>query len=94
MKAAVRVWSESVRREMFKFKVKVILVEPTIYKTGMTDYITMVNHAKQCWDKSDLEVRTAYEQINLDFVVAMFEVIFQHIIRLILIFSLVNLSVS
>lgn len=73
-KAAVRVVTETMRREMFAFGVNVILFEPTVFSTSMTDYARIMQDAQKHWTASDLEVRQAYGQQNFDFFMLLIKV--------------------
>ncbi|CAG2210749.1 unnamed protein product [Mytilus edulis] len=63
-------FSECLRREMKKFNVKVITIEPSMYKTNITDENVIIAQNKELWEKCPDEIKNAYgEHYFNDFLV-------------------------
>ncbi|XP_076073094.1 17-beta-hydroxysteroid dehydrogenase type 6-like [Mytilus galloprovincialis] len=63
-------FSECLRREMNKFNVKVITIEPSMYKTNITDENVIIAQNKEIWEKCPDEIKNAYgEHYFNDFLV-------------------------
>ncbi|KAI1299975.1 17-beta-hydroxysteroid dehydrogenase type 6 [Halotydeus destructor] len=67
-KAAVRIMTDCFRAELSIFGIKVILVEPAVFKTGITNYGTMVSMMNGSWDRSEQHVKDSYGKPLIDFV--------------------------
>ncbi|XP_018425094.1 PREDICTED: retinol dehydrogenase 16-like [Nanorana parkeri] len=61
-KYGVESFSDSLRREMIPFGVKVSIIEPGYFRTGMCDPNHFLENVKRCWEKSPDEVRKTYGQ--------------------------------
>ncbi|KAL8584265.1 hypothetical protein ACOMHN_034950 [Nucella lapillus] len=59
-KFAVIGFSDSLRREMGKFGVKVITIEPTLYRTAIADPESLTRQNSQMWVSAPEEVRHDY----------------------------------
>jgi len=59
-KHAVRSMTDGLRQELHKFKIKSILVEPTLYKTPIANIETLVNKFNECYDRTDKKVLAEY----------------------------------
>ncbi|XP_076458567.1 short-chain dehydrogenase/reductase family 9C member 7-like [Babylonia areolata] len=64
-KFAVVGFSDSLRREMFKFGVKVITIEPSLYRTALSDVDTLTRQNHQMWAETSQEVRHHYGDVYL-----------------------------
>ncbi|XP_052070486.1 17-beta-hydroxysteroid dehydrogenase type 6-like isoform X1 [Mytilus californianus] len=53
-------FSECLRREMKKFNVKVITIEPSMYKTSITDENVLIAQNQELWEKCPDEIKNAY----------------------------------
>ena len=53
-------FSDQLRREMHKFDIKVLTIEPGLFRTPMTSDSYMQNLVKQAWDQTDESVRNSY----------------------------------
>lgn len=59
-KHATLAFTECLRREMFKFGVKVISVEPFFYRTNIVHRDARTNAATKAWTATDVSIRSAY----------------------------------
>ncbi|KAK7113360.1 short-chain dehydrogenase/reductase family 9C member 7-like [Littorina saxatilis] len=59
-KFAVVGFSDSLRREMFKFGVKVITIEPSLYKTAISNEEALTRQNAKMWGETSQEVRHEY----------------------------------
>ncbi|KAM9321188.1 retinol dehydrogenase 7-like [Gastrophryne carolinensis] len=59
-KYGVESFSDSLRREMRPFGVKVCIIEPGFFSTRITDAGVLKADLKRCWEKTTEEVRAAY----------------------------------
>jgi len=59
-KFAVRSFSDGLRREMEKFGVKVVTIEPNLYRTNIMDVDLLSKSIDQIWEKTDVKVRDDY----------------------------------
>jgi len=59
-KYASLAFTEGLRREMTKFEVKVISIEPYFFQTKMTDEEAIIKQIDLLWSKTEPEVRAAY----------------------------------
>ncbi|PVD38343.1 hypothetical protein C0Q70_00956 [Pomacea canaliculata] len=53
-------FSDSLRREMIKFGVKVITIEPTLYRTALSDCDALTRQNERMWNMASEEVRHDY----------------------------------
>lgn len=69
-KAAVRTFSDGLRREMYQHKVKVVLIEPMMYQTNITNADTLVAQLDRVWRQTQPEVVQDYggEQFKATFI--------------------------
>ncbi|XP_006165691.1 17-beta-hydroxysteroid dehydrogenase type 6 [Tupaia chinensis] len=65
-KYGVEAFSDVLRRELHHFRVKVSIIEPGYFKTGMTDIQTCLDRAKQAWEEAPAHVKEAYGQQYFD----------------------------
>ncbi|KAI1280343.1 Short-chain dehydrogenase/reductase family 9C member 7 [Halotydeus destructor] len=63
-KFAVRAFGDGLRREMKGFDVYVSVIEPTFYKTAISDETLAVNQMNKFWEQSPTEVQKAYGHIH------------------------------
>ncbi|XP_072264000.1 17-beta-hydroxysteroid dehydrogenase type 6-like [Pyxicephalus adspersus] len=61
-KYGVQSFSDSLRREMAHFGVKVSIIEPGYFRTEMSDCKHFLEHVRKSWEKSPDEVRKSYGQ--------------------------------
>ena len=59
-KHALVAFCDTLRREISRFKVKVISIEPAFFRTNITDTKSIVKQMKQNWDQSSDEVKSSY----------------------------------
>lgn len=59
-KHATLAFTECLRREMFKFGVKVISVEPFFYRTNIVDRDVCFSSATKAWKETNESIRSAY----------------------------------
>ena len=59
-KFSVRAFSDGLRRELAGHQVKVIALEPNLYRTSITDYDILVKSIDSIWDQTDDEVKQFY----------------------------------
>lgn len=59
-KHATLAFTECLRREMFKFKVRVISIEPFFYKTNIVDTERCLKSALNAWENTDASIRADY----------------------------------
>ncbi|KAM6307949.1 retinol dehydrogenase 5 [Podargus strigoides] len=59
-KYCLEAFSDSLRRDMYHFGVKVILVEPGFFKTAATDLESIEGALRQRWDRLAPETRLSY----------------------------------
>ena len=59
-KHATLAFTECLRREMFKFGVKVISIEPFFYRTNIVGKDVCTNAATRAWKATDVSIRSAY----------------------------------
>jgi NAD(P)-dependent dehydrogenase (short-subunit alcohol dehydrogenase family) len=60
-KYAVRAFSDGLRREMVRFGIKVITIEPNLYRTAsFSDQNLLHNSIDQIWSQTDEEVKFDY----------------------------------
>uniref|UniRef100_A0A7N4PP90 Retinol dehydrogenase 16 n=1 Tax=Sarcophilus harrisii TaxID=9305 RepID=A0A7N4PP90_SARHA len=65
-KYGVEAFSDSLRRELYHFGVKVAMVEPGFFKTNITNEKIFSQSYHKLWDRLDPEVRQCYGQKFLD----------------------------
>lgn len=65
-KAAVYSFSESLRRELRKWQIKVVIIEPGSFKTDFTSATNLENIIKNCWSLTHDNVKQIYGQQYLD----------------------------
>ncbi|XP_053410719.1 retinol dehydrogenase 16-like isoform X2 [Nycticebus coucang] len=61
-KYGVEAFSDSLRRELAHFGVKVAVIEPGYFKTGMTNTERVLQMAQKNWDKASPEIKEIYGQ--------------------------------
>ncbi|KAM6216402.1 retinol dehydrogenase 16-like [Rhynchocyon petersi] len=59
-KYGVEAFSDSLRRELASFGVKVAVIEPGLFKTSMTHSDRLLRNILETWDQSSSEVKEAY----------------------------------
>ncbi|XP_034959772.1 retinol dehydrogenase 5 isoform X1 [Zootoca vivipara] len=59
-KYTVEAFSDSLRRDMYHFGVKVSIVEPGFFKTAVTNLETIEASLRQLWDRMSPETRQSY----------------------------------
>ncbi|XP_018425098.1 PREDICTED: retinol dehydrogenase 16-like [Nanorana parkeri] len=59
-KYGIESFSDSLRREMYRFGVKVCIIEPGFFSTQITSTDLHKENIKRCWEKSSEEIREAY----------------------------------
>ncbi|KAG8541429.1 hypothetical protein GDO81_029082 [Engystomops pustulosus] len=59
-KYGIESFSDSLRREMLPFGVKVSIIEPGFFKTGLTNTQSQKQNVKRIWEKAPEEVRESY----------------------------------
>lgn len=59
-KYGVEAFSDSLRRELSHFRVKVAIIEPGYFLTGMSSSDRLLANAKMIWDQASSEVREIY----------------------------------
>uniref|UniRef100_A0A8C2LJP5 Retinol dehydrogenase 16 n=2 Tax=Cricetulus griseus TaxID=10029 RepID=A0A8C2LJP5_CRIGR len=64
-KYGVEAFSDSLRRELSYFGVKVAIIEPGYFKTGVCSNATHLSSAKLLWDQASSEVREIYGEKSL-----------------------------
>ncbi|XP_004700596.1 retinol dehydrogenase 16-like [Echinops telfairi] len=59
-KYGVEAFSDSLRRELSFFGVKVAMIEPGFFKTGLTNKETMIQNSRTLWKKANPEIQELY----------------------------------
>ncbi|XP_015280189.1 PREDICTED: 11-cis retinol dehydrogenase [Gekko japonicus] len=59
-KYMVEAFSDSLRRDMYHFGIKVSIVEPGFFKTGLTNLEAIEASLRQLWDRMSPETRQSY----------------------------------
>ncbi|XP_054153453.1 retinol dehydrogenase 7-like [Oppia nitens] len=59
-KFAVRAFSDCLRNEIKQFDINVVVIEPSVYSTNMTDYNLWINDFQTKWKESPADVRKDY----------------------------------
>ncbi|XP_053312011.1 retinol dehydrogenase 7-like [Spea bombifrons] len=59
-KYGVEAFSDSLRREMQDFGVKVSIIEPGVFKTPMNNTEPHINNLKRLWENAPAEIKEAY----------------------------------
>ncbi|XP_022672005.1 17-beta-hydroxysteroid dehydrogenase type 6-like [Varroa jacobsoni] len=59
-KAAARYFVDGLRREMKKFGVKCISMEPNVYKTNLTDHTLLIEMMRKAWNQTPESIRKDY----------------------------------
>jgi len=59
-KHAVKSFSDGLRREINNFNIKVITIEPTLYRTPITDWDSIKTGIDNVWDQTSNEVQSFY----------------------------------
>ncbi|XP_075055552.1 17-beta-hydroxysteroid dehydrogenase type 6-like [Mixophyes fleayi] len=65
-KYGVESFSDSLRREMASFGVKVCVVEPGYFKTPITNPVVRITNLEKVWEKVPEEIRRSYGQENYE----------------------------
>ncbi|XP_075055537.1 retinol dehydrogenase 16-like [Mixophyes fleayi] len=65
-KYGVESFSDSLRREIARFGVKVSVVEPGFFKTPVSNADAVLGNFKKLWEKVPEEIRTTYGQKNYE----------------------------
>ncbi|XP_069346429.1 retinol dehydrogenase 7-like isoform X2 [Eulemur rufifrons] len=67
-KYGVEAFSDSLRRELAHFGVKVAVIEPGSFKTNMTNTERLFQHVQEVWDRARPEIKEVYgEKFLADF---------------------------
>jgi hypothetical protein len=61
-KHAIRSFSDGLRRELHKFNIKVITIEPAMYRTPIADWNSIKNNIDVIWNQTPIEVQSAYNE--------------------------------
>ncbi|XP_004380095.1 retinol dehydrogenase 16 [Trichechus manatus latirostris] len=72
-KYGVEAFSDSLRRELSSFGVKVAIIEPGFFKTGINKTETLLLKLQERWDQASLDVKEAYGKKFLDSYMKMIE---------------------
>lgn len=72
-KYGVEAFSDSLRRELSYFGVKVAIIEPGGFKTGVSDGERLSHNARRLWGQTSLEVKEAYGENFLDSYLRLFK---------------------
>lgn len=59
-KHAVRSFTDGLRQELFKFKIKPILIEPTLYKTPISNIDQLIKQFEKTYDRTNKTIREEY----------------------------------
>ncbi|XP_069086987.1 retinol dehydrogenase 16-like [Pleurodeles waltl] len=65
-KFGVEAFSDSLRRELNPFGVKVVMIEPGFFKTAVTDCQIHQNNLTQAWEQASPEVKQSYGKQYFD----------------------------
>ncbi|XP_008070760.1 17-beta-hydroxysteroid dehydrogenase type 6-like [Carlito syrichta] len=65
-KYGVEAFSDVLRRELQHFGVKISMVEPGYFRTGMTDVQQSLERGRQVWDEAPVHIKEAYGQQFFD----------------------------
>ncbi|XP_071991054.1 17-beta-hydroxysteroid dehydrogenase type 6-like isoform X2 [Engystomops pustulosus] len=65
-KYGVETFSDSLRRELRRFGVKVSIIEPGYFKTPMANPESVVGNMRHIWEKASEEIHNAYGQQNFE----------------------------
>ncbi|XP_027710724.1 retinol dehydrogenase 16 [Vombatus ursinus] len=65
-KYGVEAFSDSLRRELYCFGVKIAMIEPGFFKTNITNKELFCQSYQELWDRMDPEVRQSYGQKFLE----------------------------
>ncbi|XP_012609692.1 17-beta-hydroxysteroid dehydrogenase type 6 [Microcebus murinus] len=65
-KYGVEAYSDSLRRELQHFGVKISIIEPGYFKTGMTDMNKTLEKMKQTWEEAPEHIKESYGQQFFD----------------------------
>ncbi|XP_004647041.1 retinol dehydrogenase 16 [Octodon degus] len=66
-KYGVEAFSDSLRRELSYFGVKVAIIEPGLFQTNMTKTETFIRHTKELWNRVSSDVKEVYGERLLEF---------------------------
>lgn len=61
-KQATVSFTEGLRLEMYRFGVKVITIEPWMYRTPITDKANVLNYIQRAWEESPQEIKDFYPE--------------------------------
>jgi len=61
-KHAIRSFSDGLRRELHKSDIKVITIEPTMYRTPIADWNSIKNNIDVIWNQTPIEVQSGYNE--------------------------------
>jgi len=61
-KHAVKSFSDGLRREIDYFNIKVITIEPTLYRTPIADWNSIKTGIDNAWNQTSNEVQSAYDE--------------------------------
>ncbi|XP_036310448.1 retinol dehydrogenase 16 isoform X1 [Pipistrellus kuhlii] len=64
-KYGIEAFSDSLRRELSHFGVKVAIIEPGFFKTFVTNTSELTRNIQEAWDKASPEVKEAYGEMFL-----------------------------
>lgn len=65
-KYGVEAFSDTLRREIKSFGVKVIIVEPGFFRTGITEPQWFLEKMKQAWNEAPMHIKKSYGQHYFD----------------------------
>lgn len=63
-KFAVRCFTEVLRRELLKFGIYVVAVEPNLYRLPQTEPSTLLNSYKAMWEKLPDSIKDVYSKVR------------------------------
>lgn len=61
-KHAIKSFSDGLRRELNGSKIKIITIEPTMYRTPITDWNIIKNNTDKVWNQTSIEVQNTYDE--------------------------------
>ena len=65
-KYAAVAFTDGLRRELKKFSISVHLIEPSLYKTGISVLDPLYNSLANYWDQCSADVQSTYGSAYLD----------------------------
>jgi len=61
-KHAIKSFSDGLRRELFESNIKVITIEPTMYRTPITEWKAHKNIIDSVWNQTPIEVQEHFDE--------------------------------